>query len=218
MPDRARPQRVFFTLDNMQVDFASASGGQGFLYQPNPRLAPLSREGSARPYRLKPGHILDVEVRAIANPAPPGCSGRLCGGQWLRLPCVSQGEGLNLGISKEEVRVHIGRSECLVKTLTRTHLYCEPPAHAPQPANGSGLPQFVVSPHPGWAGGPGAAGMHSGALPTQVQMGNVRLALGPVQYEAEPPLSAFPVEAQAGLGMGAAVLIAAVLLLTLMYR
>ncbi|XP_011857643.1 PREDICTED: plexin-B3 isoform X1 [Mandrillus leucophaeus] len=165
VPDRARLQRVFFTLDNVQVDFASASGGQDFLYQPNPRLAPLSHEGPARPYRLKPGHILDVE-----------------------------GEGLNLGISKEEVRVHIGRSECLVKTLTRTHLYCEPPAHAPQPADGSGLPQFVV------------------------QMGNVRLALGPVQYEAEPPLSAFPVEAQAGLGMGAAVLIAAVLLLTLMYR
>uniref|UniRef100_G1RSY4 Plexin B3 n=1 Tax=Nomascus leucogenys TaxID=61853 RepID=G1RSY4_NOMLE len=165
VPDTARPQRVFFTLDNVQVDFASASGGQGFLYQPNPRLAPLSREGPARPYRLKPGHVLDVE-----------------------------GEGLNLGISKEEVRVHIGLGECLVKTLTRTHLYCEPPAHAPQPANGSGLPQFVV------------------------QMGNVQLALGPVQYEAEPPLSAFPVEAQAGVGMGAAVLIATVLLLTLMYR
>ncbi|KAL0588394.1 Plexin-B3 [Plecturocebus cupreus] len=194
VPDGARPRRVFFTLDNVQVDFASASGGQGFLYQPNPRLAPLSHEGPARPYRLKPGHILDVEVRATSNPAPPGHSGCLCGGRWLRLPCVSQGEGLNLGISKEEVRVYIGRSECLVKTLTRTHLYCEPPVHAPQPANGSTLPQFVV------------------------QMGNVRLALGPVQYEAEPPLSAFPVEAQAGLGMGAAVLIAAVLLLTLMYR
>lgn len=49
-------------------------------------------------------------------------------------------------------------------------------------------------------------------------MGNVRLALGPVQYETEPTLSAFPVEAQVGLGLGAAVLIAAVLLLTLMYR
>lgn len=49
-------------------------------------------------------------------------------------------------------------------------------------------------------------------------MGNVRLALGPVQYEAEPMISTFPVEAQVGLGMGAAMLIAAVLLLTLMYR
>ncbi|XP_017194059.2 plexin-B3 isoform X1 [Oryctolagus cuniculus] len=166
VPDGARPQRVFFALDNVQVDFASASGGQGFLYQPNPRLAPLSREGPARPYRLKPGHVLDVE-----------------------------GEGLNLGISKEEVRVLIGDGECRVKTLTLTHLYCEPPPRAPQPANGSGaLPQFVV------------------------QMGNVRLALGHVQYEAEPTLAAFPVEAQVGLGMGAAALTAAVLLLTLMYR
>ncbi|XP_074180278.1 plexin-B3 isoform X2 [Rhinolophus sinicus] len=163
VPDGAHPQRVFFTLDNMHVDFASVSGGQDFLYQPNPRLAPLSREG---PARLKPGNVLDVE-----------------------------GEGLNLGISKEEVRVHIGDGECLVKTLTLTHLYCEPPPRAPQPANGSStLPQFVV------------------------QMGNLRLALGPVQYEAEPTQSTFPVEAQVGLGMGAAVLTAAVLLLTLMYR
>lgn len=62
---------------------------------------------------------------------------------------VSQGEGLNLGISKEEVRVHIGDGECLVKTLTLTHLYCEPPHLAPQPTNGSDtLPQFVVSVSP----------------------------------------------------------------------
>lgn len=167
LPDEAHPQRVFFTLDNVQVDFSSASGGQHFLYQPNPRLNPLSPEGPNRPYRLKPGNVLDVE-----------------------------GEGLNLGISKEEVRVHIGMGECLVKTLTLTHLYCEPPPQAPAPSNSSssGLPQFVV------------------------QMGNVHLALGPVQYEAEPMLPTFPVEAQVGLGVGAAVLIAAVLLLTLMYR
>ncbi|XP_060038552.1 plexin-B3 isoform X3 [Erinaceus europaeus] len=167
VPDGAHPQRVFFTLDNVQVDFSSASGGQDFLYQPNPRLNPLSPEGPNRPYRLKPGNVLDVE-----------------------------GEGLSLGISKEEVRVHIGTGECLVKTLTLTHLYCEPPLHAPPPTNGSGsgLPQFVV------------------------QMGNVRLALGPVQYEAEPVLPTFPVEAQVGLGVGAAMLITAVLLLTLMYR
>ncbi|XP_058147735.1 plexin-B3 isoform X3 [Dasypus novemcinctus] len=166
VPDGARPHQVFFHLDNVRVDFARASGGQDFRYQPNPRLAPLSRDGAAGPYRLKPGHVLDVE-----------------------------GEGLNLGISKEEVRVRIGAGECLVKTLTLTHLYCEPPPRAPRPANGSStLPQFVV------------------------QMGNVRLALGPVQYEAEPALAAFPVGAQVGLGIGAAVLIAAVLLLTLMYR
>lgn len=66
---------------------------------------------------------------------------------------MSQGEGLNLGISKEEVQVHIGDGECLVKTLTLTHLYCEPPQQAPQPTNGSGiLPQFVVSVWPWWMG------------------------------------------------------------------
>lgn len=66
---------------------------------------------------------------------------------------VSQGEGLNLGISKEEVQVHIGDGKCLVKTLTLTHLYCEPPQQAPQPTNGSGtLPQFVVSVRPWWMG------------------------------------------------------------------
>lgn len=64
LPDGAHPQRVFFALDNMHVDFASASGGQDFLYQPNPRLAPLSREG---PARLKPGNVLDVEVRSSVD-------------------------------------------------------------------------------------------------------------------------------------------------------
>ncbi|XP_033616101.1 plexin-B3 isoform X3 [Fukomys damarensis] len=199
VPDGAHPKRVFFALDNVHVDFASASGGQDFRYQPNPYLAPLSREGPSHPYRLKPGHVLDVE-----------------------------GEGLNLGISKEEVRVHIGDGECLVKTLTLTHLYCEPPPQAPQAANGSSaLPQFVVSRQ--LDGGRGMCVCVCACVCTlqatqaqdptpQVQMGNVRLALGPVQYEAEPMLPAFPVEAQVGLGMGAAVLIAAVLLLTLMYR
>lgn len=118
--------------------------------------------------------------------------------------------------------MHIGDGECLVKTLTLTHLYCEPPPRAPQPANGSStLPQFVVSLGPGYWGGWQVEHRRpsSGALsPHQVQMGNLRLALGPVQYEAEPTQSTFPVEAQVGLGMGAAVLTAAVLLLTLMYR
>lgn len=50
--------------------------------------------------------------------------------------------------------MHIGDGECLVKTLTLTHLYCEPPPRAPQPANGSStLPQFVVRLGPGCRGG-----------------------------------------------------------------
>lgn len=150
MPDGARPQRVFFSLDNVRVDFANASGGQDFLYQPNPRLAPLSRKG---PARLKPGNVLDVEVRASvtidAQRGAVGRAGQPGSGPWS----VSQGEGLNLGISKEEVRVHIGDGECLVKTLTLTHLYCEPPLRVPQAANGSSaLPQFVVRLGPGCRG------------------------------------------------------------------
>uniref|UniRef100_A0A8D2LUW8 IPT/TIG domain-containing protein n=1 Tax=Varanus komodoensis TaxID=61221 RepID=A0A8D2LUW8_VARKO len=47
----------------------------------------------------------------------------------------SSGEGLNLGISKDEVRVIIGNSVCTVKTLTLNHLYCEPPLQPPQPLN-----------------------------------------------------------------------------------
>lgn len=68
VPDGALPKRVFFSLDNMQVDFASASGGQGFQYQPNPRLVPLTHEGTIYPYRLKPGHVLDMEVRVHHQP------------------------------------------------------------------------------------------------------------------------------------------------------
>lgn len=161
MPDGALPKRVFFALDNMQVDFASASGGQGFLYLPNPRLAPLSHEGITHPYHLKPGHVLDVEVSApparhclsTHHPEKDGM-GSEGGGPTGSGSCyMSQGEGLNLGISKEEVQVHIGDGVCLVKTLTLTHLYCEPPPQAPQPTNGSGtLPQFVVSVRPWWMG------------------------------------------------------------------
>ncbi|XP_027701586.1 plexin-B3 isoform X3 [Vombatus ursinus] len=166
VPGVARLRRMFFALDNVLVDFINASGGKDFLYQPNPRLHPLSRDRPAHPYRLKPGNVLDVE-----------------------------GEGLNLGISKEEVQVQIGKGECVVKTLTLTHLYCEPPMWAPQPLNSSSaLPEFIV------------------------QMGNLRLNLGPVKYEVETALPSFPTEAQIGLGVGVAVLISMVLLLILMYR
>ncbi|XP_023608751.1 LOW QUALITY PROTEIN: plexin-B3 [Myotis lucifugus] len=73
VPDDARLQRVFFSLHNVRVDFANASGGQDFLYQPNPRLAPLSRKG---PARLKPGNVLDVEGRRPTQ--------RVTGGKALR--------------------------------------------------------------------------------------------------------------------------------------
>ncbi|XP_025069463.1 plexin-B3 isoform X1 [Alligator sinensis] len=101
-----------------------------------------------------------------------------------------EGEGLTLGTSKEEVVARVGAGLCVVKTLTPTHLYCEPPPAPPgslQPA------------------------------PFVVEMGHVQVVLGPVHYEAEPP-PGLPPGAQAGLGVGATALVLVVVLLILMYR
>uniref|UniRef100_A0A670KJF6 Plexin-B3 n=1 Tax=Podarcis muralis TaxID=64176 RepID=A0A670KJF6_PODMU len=165
VPPNARFRHLRFELDGLHVPFSNASGGQNFSYKPNPHLRWPGRDSTGRPFSLKPGNVLDIE-----------------------------GEGLTLGISKNEVRVIIGNSICTVKTLTLTHLYCEPPLQPPQPLNASSvLPEFIV------------------------QMGNLRLDLGRVRYDTEPP-SRFPPEAQIGLGVGAAVLAFVVLLLILMYR
>lgn len=64
-----------------------------------------------------------------------------------------QGQNLDLAIFKEEVVALIGEGICTVKTLTRNHLYCEPPAQQPSPSNSHGrkregadaLPEFTVS-------------------------------------------------------------------------
>ncbi|XP_061470156.1 plexin-B3 isoform X2 [Rhineura floridana] len=165
VPPNALFRDLLFELDGLRVPFNSASGGQNFSYKPNPHLRWPGRDSTGHPFSLKPGNVLDIE-----------------------------GEGLTLGISKNEVRVIIGNSACTVKTLTLTHLYCEPPLKPPQPLNSSSvLPEFIV------------------------QMGNLRLDLGRVRYDTEPP-SRFPPEAQIGLGVGAAVLAFVVLLLILMYR
>lgn len=64
----------------------------------------------------------------------------------------SQGENLDLAITKDEVVVLVGEGVCAVKTLTRNHLYCEPPPQQPAPiSNGKKregsdtLPEFTVS-------------------------------------------------------------------------
>ena len=66
----------------------------------------------------------------------------------------SQGENLDLAITKDEVVVLVGEGVCAVKTLTANHLYCEPPPQQPAPvSNGKkhegsdSLPEFTVS-HP----------------------------------------------------------------------
>lgn len=65
---------------------------------------------------------------------------------------LSQGENLDLAITKEEVVVMVGDGVCAVKTLTKNHLYCEPPPQQPAPVpNGKkregsdNLPEFTVS-------------------------------------------------------------------------
>lgn len=69
----------------------------------------------------------------------------------LCLIACSQGEHLDLAITKEEVVVLIGEGVCAVKTLTSNHLYCEPPPQQPAPGpNGKkregsdNLPEFTV--------------------------------------------------------------------------
>uniref|UniRef100_A0A8C3HVG0 Plexin A3 n=1 Tax=Chrysemys picta bellii TaxID=8478 RepID=A0A8C3HVG0_CHRPI len=165
VPPGAPLRDLLFVLDGVRLSFAVASGGQPFAYTPDPQLRWLGRGAPGAPYSLKPGNVLHVE-----------------------------GDGLTLGISKEEVLVWVGEGLCTVKTLTRTHLYCEPPLRPPRPLNASsGLPEFIV------------------------QMGNLRLELGRVHYDTEPT-TRFPPEAQVGLGVGAALLAFIVLLLILMYR
>uniref|UniRef100_A0A8C6VDZ5 Uncharacterized protein n=1 Tax=Naja naja TaxID=35670 RepID=A0A8C6VDZ5_NAJNA len=61
-----------------------------------------------------------------------------------------QGENLDLAISKDEVKAMIGVGVCSVKTLTKNHLYCEPPTEQPAPQHRAkregtdSLPEFTV--------------------------------------------------------------------------
>lgn len=65
-------------------------------------------------------------------------------------PNLFQGENLDLAISKDEVMAMIGEGICVVKTLTRNHLYCEPPSEQPAPRHRTKregtdlLPEFTV--------------------------------------------------------------------------
>uniref|UniRef100_G3TMS5 Plexin-B1 n=1 Tax=Loxodonta africana TaxID=9785 RepID=G3TMS5_LOXAF len=161
--------QVEFVLDNLVFDFATLNS-MPFSYEADPTLHPLNPEDPTTPFRHKPGSVFSVE-----------------------------GENLDLAMSKEEVVAMIGDGPCMVKTLTRHHLYCEPPTEQPLPQHHAfreapdALPEFTV------------------------QMGNLRFSLGRVQYDGESPM-AFPVAAQVGLGVGTSLLALAVLIIVLMYR
>nr|XP_021519155.1 plexin-B1 isoform X2 [Meriones unguiculatus] len=161
--------RVEFILDSIVLDFATLSPTP-FSYEADPTLRSLNPEDPSTPFRHKPGSVFSVE-----------------------------GENLDLAMSKEEVVAMIGDGPCVVKTLTRHHLYCEPPVEQPLPQHHAlreapdALPEFTV------------------------QMGNLRFSLGHVQYDGESPV-AFPVAAQVGLGVGTSLLALGVIIIVLIYR
>ncbi|XP_016099350.1 plexin-B1-like [Sinocyclocheilus grahami] len=160
---------VHFLLDNLHFEFEAVSGSP-FSYEPNPVLHSLNQHDSSKPFRHKPGSIISVE-----------------------------GENLDLAMSKDEVVALIGDGECAVKTLTRNHLYCEPPTQQPSVAAlkkreaADTLPEFTV------------------------RMGNLNFSLGRLQYDSQGP-AAFPLEAQVGVGVGASIVALIVLVIVLIYR
>uniref|UniRef100_A0A4W5N018 Plexin-B1 n=1 Tax=Hucho hucho TaxID=62062 RepID=A0A4W5N018_9TELE len=164
---------VAFLLDNLRFPFGAVSAQGAFSYEPNPVLHPLNQQEPLKPYRYNPGSFIQLE-----------------------------GENLDLAISKEEVVVLVGEGVCAVKTLTRNHLYCEPPPQQPVPGPPNGgrkregadtLPEFTV------------------------HMGNLNFSLGRVQYDTLS-LSTFPLEAQIGVGVGASIVALIVLIIVLIYR
>ncbi|XP_076132287.1 plexin-B1 [Alosa pseudoharengus] len=162
--------KVDFLLDNVLFSFGAVSGGDTFSYEQNPVLRPLNQHDPSKPYRHKPGSIISVE-----------------------------GENLDLAIFKEEVVAVIGEGVCAVKTLTRNHLYCEPPSQQPSVValnrreGADVLPEFTV------------------------RMGNLNFSLGRVQYDTQSQ-STFPLEAQVGVGVGASIVALIVLIIVLIYR
>uniref|UniRef100_A0A8C5F0C9 Plexin-B1 n=1 Tax=Gouania willdenowi TaxID=441366 RepID=A0A8C5F0C9_GOUWI len=145
---------VEFLLDNLRFDF-SRLNPHVFTYEPNPVLQPLNQQDPFKPYRYNPGSFIQLE-----------------------------GENLDLAFSKDELMVLVGEGVCAVKTVTRNHVYCEPPPY--QPA----------------AGPNGKTHEKSDNLPEfTVQMGNLNFSLGKVHYD-NLSLSTFPLEAQIGVGNG----------------
>ncbi|KAK2857927.1 hypothetical protein Q7C36_005846 [Tachysurus vachellii] len=162
---------VEFLLDNLRFNFNSFSK-MPFTYEPNPTLTNLNHLDPNEPYLYKPGSVISVE-----------------------------GQNLDLAMSKDEVVALIGEGICTVKTLTKNHLYCEPPAQQPSPSYSHGrkregadaLPEFTV------------------------QMGNLNFSLGRVQYDTLSQ-STFPLEAQIGVGAVASLVVLIVVIIVLIYR
>uniref|UniRef100_A0A669CY74 Plexin-B1 n=1 Tax=Oreochromis niloticus TaxID=8128 RepID=A0A669CY74_ORENI len=161
--------KVHFLLDSLHFDFNTV-GKEAFRYELNPTLYKLNRNDPSKPYHHKPGSIISVE-----------------------------GEHLDRAMSKREVEAWIGDGLCSVKTLTHSHLYCEPPAQQPSVKGRKkqdgvdSLPEFTV------------------------KMGNLNFSLGRVEYDSQTQ-STFPLEAQVGVGVGASIVALIVLIIVLIYR
>ncbi|XP_027875209.1 plexin-B1-like isoform X1 [Xiphophorus couchianus] len=161
--------KVHFLLDSLHFDFSTV-GGETFSYEPNPKLYKLNRNDPSKPFHHKPGSVISVE-----------------------------GENLDLAMYKQEVEAWIGGDQCVMKTLSHNHLYCEPPATQPSiTANRKqdgpeSLPEFIV------------------------KMGNLNFPLGRVKYDIQAQ-STFPLEAQVGVGVGASVVALIVVIIVLIYR
>ncbi|XP_047203292.1 plexin-B1 isoform X2 [Girardinichthys multiradiatus] len=132
------------------------------------------------------------EPNPVLKPLDPVKAYRYNPGSFIQL----EGDNLDLAITKEEVVVLIGEGVCAVKTLTKNHLYCEPPPQQPNCRKCEGsdnLPEFTV------------------------QMGHLNFSLGKVQYDnlSSPT---FPLEAQIGVGIGASIVALIVFIIVLIYR
>ncbi|MED6260724.1 Plexin-B1 [Ataeniobius toweri] len=132
------------------------------------------------------------EPNPVLKPLDPMKAYRYNPGSFIQL----EGDNLDLAITKEEVVVLIGEGVCAVKTLTKNHLYCEPPPQQPNCRKCEGsdnLPEFTV------------------------QMGHLNFSLGKVQYDnlSSPT---FPLEAQIGVGIGASIVALIVFIIVLIYR
>lgn len=63
---------------------------------------------------------------------------------------TSQGTNLNKAMTLEEAEAFVGAERCIMKTLTETDLYCEPPEVQPPPKRrqkrdtAHNLPEFIV--------------------------------------------------------------------------
>lgn len=65
IPEDAIILDVLFVLDNVRIPFSSL--GENFTYLKNPTLKPLNRDSLSKPYSLKPGNVLDIEVIQVEH-------------------------------------------------------------------------------------------------------------------------------------------------------